>query len=150
MTDPERGVAEMRRVTRVRGTVAGCVWDYAGEMTLLRCFWEAAAALDPEGVSCRDERVTMRFSRAGELAALWRTAGLQDVEDGELVVVAEYEDFDDLWGPFAAGVAPSGAYSVSLDDDRRRELRDEYRWRLGSPEGPFRLSARAWYAVGHA
>lgn len=148
MAEPERGVAEMRRVTRNGGTVAACVWDYAGEMTLLRCFWEAAAALDPERVRSRDERVTMRFSHAGELADLWRGVGLREVEDGELVVAADYECFDDLWGPFAAGVAPSGAYAASLDEDRRRDLRDEYRRRLGSPDGPFRLSARAWYAVG--
>ena len=38
MRDPAAGVAEMRRVTRPGGTVAAAVWDYAGEMTLLRRF----------------------------------------------------------------------------------------------------------------
>ncbi len=47
MSDPVAGVGEMRRVTRPGGTVAACVWDYAGEMTLLRQFWDAAVALDP-------------------------------------------------------------------------------------------------------
>jgi ubiquinone/menaquinone biosynthesis C-methylase UbiE len=42
MRDPEAGVREMARVTRPGGVVASCVWDYAGEMTLLRAFWDAA------------------------------------------------------------------------------------------------------------
>ena len=148
MADPEQGVAEMRRVVRPGGVVAACVWDYPGEMTLLRAFWDAAAALEPEGVKGRDERTTMPFGRAGELLDLWRTHGLREVEGGELVVAAEYESFEDLWAPFAAGVAPSGAFATSLDGSRRTDLHDEFRRRLGSPEGPFRLSARAWYAVG--
>ena len=47
MTDAHAGVREMRRVTRPGGTVTAAVWDYAGEMTLLRRFWDAAVALDP-------------------------------------------------------------------------------------------------------
>jgi ubiquinone/menaquinone biosynthesis C-methylase UbiE len=47
--DAGQAMAEMRRVTGRGGTVAGCVWDYAGEMTVLRTFWEAAEALDPKG-----------------------------------------------------------------------------------------------------
>src|SRR5215216_4987499 len=42
MSDPEAGVREMARVTRAGGVVAACVWDYGGEMTLLRAFWESA------------------------------------------------------------------------------------------------------------
>jgi hypothetical protein len=90
----------------------------------------------------------MRFSEEGELAALWRDAGLRDVAGGALVVSARYESFDDAWEPFTAGVAPSGAYTVSLDDDGREALRAEYRRQLGVPDGGFELSARAWYAVG--
>jgi hypothetical protein len=69
-------------------------------------------------------------------------------EDGELVVSAKYESFEGLWAPFAAGVGPSGEFPLSLDEERRRRFRDEYRGRLGSPAGPFRLTARAWYATG--
>jgi SAM-dependent methyltransferase len=47
MSDARAGVGEMARVTRAGGTVGAAVWDYAGEMTLLRRFWDAAVALDP-------------------------------------------------------------------------------------------------------
>ncbi|HXV33929.1 MAG TPA: class I SAM-dependent methyltransferase [Gaiellaceae bacterium] len=150
MADAAAGVAEMRRVTRPGGAVAACVWDYGGGMTLLRAFWESAAALDPEGAAAADERSRMRFAREGELAGLWREAGLRDVEEGELVVSAAYESFDDLWEPFALGAGPAGAYAASLDPAQQAELRDDYRRRLAVPDGAFSLSARAWYAVGKA
>jgi SAM-dependent methyltransferase len=150
MADPETGVGEMRRVVRPGGAVAACVWDYPDEMTLLRAFWEAAAALDPELVEGRDERTVMPFDEEGELVDLWERVGLSDVEGGEIVAYGEYESFEDLWAPLEAGVAPSGAYVTSLAPDARATLRDELRRRLGAPEGSFRLGGRAWYAVGRA
>ena len=150
MAEPETGVGEMRRVVRPGGAVAACVWDYPGEMTLLRAFWEAAAGLEPDRVEALDERKTMPFDEEGELVDLWRRAGLRDVEGGEIVAFAEYESFEDLWAPLESGVAPSGAYVVSLAADGRAALREELRRRLGSPEGSFTLGARAWYAVGRA
>jgi SAM-dependent methyltransferase len=148
LQDPEAGLSELRRVTAPGGVVAACVWDYPGEMTLLRAFWEAAAALDPDGASAVDERTRMPFGREGDLADLWRRGRLEHVEEGRLFVSAEYEDFEDLWAPLESGVAPAGAYTVSLDEERRAALAAEYRRRLDAPEGRFSLSARAWYAVG--
>jgi hypothetical protein len=150
MADPEAGVAEMRRVTRPGGVLAACVWDSRGEMTLLRTFWDAAAAVDPERSEQADERTKMRFLAEGELAELWRQVGLGEVEEGQLVVSAEYESFDDLWEPFTQGVGPAGGYASSLDPERQETLRAELCRRLGEPEGTFHLSARAWYAVGTA
>jgi SAM-dependent methyltransferase len=148
LADAKRGVAEMRRVVRPGGVVAACVWDYPGEMKLLREFWEAAASLDPERVASVDERVVMAFDEEGELAGLFRGSGLEDVRDGAIVASVDYEGFDDLWAPFLLGVAPSGAYAAVLGAAEQEALRAEYHQRLGSPQGPFRLSARAWYAVG--
>jgi SAM-dependent methyltransferase len=150
MADPAAGVAEMRRVTRPGGTVAACVWDYGGEMQLLGRFWDAAEELDPRGSGDADERSRMPYRRDGELAGLLRDTGLEDVEDGAIVVSAEYESFEDLWEPYTAGVGPAGAYAVSLPLDRREALKALYRERLEAPEGPFSLSARAWYATGRA
>jgi SAM-dependent methyltransferase len=150
MSDPEAGVGEMRRVTRPGGVVASCVWDYAGEMTLLRAFWDAAREVDPEGAAAVDEGVVMPWCGEGELAELWSSAGLRDVRGGELVVSAAYADFDDLWSPLPTGIAPAGAFCKSLDEQRREALREAYRRRLGVGDGPFQLTARAWAAVGAA
>jgi len=144
LPSPEVGVAEMRRVTRPGAVIAACVWDYPGEMTMLRAFWDAACALDP---AAPDEGATMPLCRKDELGELFRRSGLPAVEDGALVVEAEYADFDDYWSPFPTGLAPSGAYCASLDEAAQAELRRACFERLGSPRGPFALSARAWYAA---
>ena len=148
LTDPEQGLREMARVTRGGGVVAGCVWDYGGEMTLLRTFWDAAALLDPEHAEPLMETYTMRFARPDELEALWRSSGLDDVDVAALVVEASYDDFEDLWAPFPTGVGPAGAYTASLDGEAQAALREELRRRLGEGDGPFTLSARAWRALG--
>ena len=148
LADPEQGLREMSRVTRRGGVVAGCVWDYGGEMTMLRTFWEAAVALDAERATARMESHTMRFSRPDELSALWQGAGLDNVDVTPSVVEASYDDFEDLWAPFPTGVGPAGAYAASLDTEACAELHVEFARRLGDPEGAFTLSARAWCAIG--
>jgi SAM-dependent methyltransferase len=150
MRDAPAGVREMRRVARPGGAVASAVWDYAGEMTLLRRFWDAAARVDPDGAAPKDEGRVMRYCQPGELEALWGEAGLDDVETGELRVSAAYEDYDGLWAPLERGVGPAGAYVAALDEERRAALREELRDALGSPEGAFTLSARAWCVSGRA
>jgi SAM-dependent methyltransferase len=143
MTDAEAGVGEMGRVAR--RAVTSCVWDYAGEMTMLRIFWDAALELDPDAPA---EGRTMRYCTRDKLSALWTRAGLRDVETQPLVVEAGYDDFDDYWSPFTAGIAPSGAYCASLAAEQQAALRAACLRRLGSPVGPFTLSARAWLVRG--
>jgi ubiquinone/menaquinone biosynthesis C-methylase UbiE len=147
MSDAEQGVREMKRVTRAGGVVASCVWDYGGEMTLLRAFWDAAREVEPERGAAADEAV-MPWSGEGELADLWRGAGLAEVRFGSLTARARYADFEDLWWPLPTGVGPAGAFCKSLDDERRDALRDAFRRRLGGGDGPFELSARAWAVAG--
>lgn len=143
LSDAHRTLAEMHRVAR--RTVSACAWDYAGEMTMLRAFWDAALELDPDAP---DEGAVMSCCTPAELTELWAAGGLDDIWTGELVVEADYDDFDDYWSPFPTGLAPSGAYCASLDGPHREELREACFRRLGSPAGPFRLSARAWFVRG--
>jgi SAM-dependent methyltransferase len=147
MTDAPAGIREMARVTRAGGTVGAAVWDYAGEMTLLRRFWDAAVALDPAAAE-RDEGRCMRYCTPEELSALWSQAGLDDVQVRAATAEAEYGDLDDLWLPLESGVGPAGAYAAGLPPDARTALRAELGRRLGVGGAPFRLRARAWIATG--
>jgi SAM-dependent methyltransferase len=147
MADARAGVGEMRRVARPGAVLASCTWEYSAGMRMLRVFWDAALALDPDAP---DEGRTMRFQDAGELGALWQDAGLTGVETAPLDVEVEYESFDDYWEPFTFGGAPGGAYCASLDPERQAALREECRARLGDPAGSFTLSARAWAVRGYA
>jgi SAM-dependent methyltransferase len=148
VSDPAGAAAEMRRVARRGGSVAAAVWDYSDRMPLLARFWEAAATVDAAGSAAHDERSRMRFAVEGGLGELWAESGLEDVQHGAIVVTASYEGFEDLWEPFTLGVGPAGAYAAALEPEAQAALRDEYRRRLGVPDGPFELEARAWYAVG--
>jgi SAM-dependent methyltransferase len=148
MYDAEAGVREMARVTRPGGVLGACVWDYAGEMTLLRAFWDAAREVDPERAALVDEGAVMRWCGEGELAELWRAVGLGDVRFAPLVVIATYPNFEDLWSPLPTGVGPAGAFCASLEAERRAALHDAYRRRLGVADGAFELSARAWAVAG--
>lgn len=121
MSDARAGLREMRRVVRPGGTVAAAVWDYAGEMILLRRFWDAAVALDPSARD-RDEGLCMPFCTSEALGDLWRAAGLADVRVSAAAVAADYDGFADLWQPLEGGVGPSGAYASSLPQERRLAL----------------------------
>jgi SAM-dependent methyltransferase len=147
MTDAQAGAAEMRRVTRSGGTVAAAVWDYAGEMTLLRRFWDAAAALDRAAAEL-DEGRSMPYCTPDQLETLWSSAGLAEVRVSPVVVGARYDGFEDLWEPLERGVAPSGAYASSLSAERRAALKEQLRRRLEVGDEPFELTARAWVATG--
>jgi SAM-dependent methyltransferase len=150
MSDAEAGVREMVRVTRPGGVVASCVWDYAGEMTLLRAFWDAAREVEPARAAAADEAVVMRWCREGELAELWTSCCLEDVRSAALVVEAAYQGFDDLWAPLPAGIGPAGAFCASLDEAGRAALYEALRRRLGVGDDHFTLTARAWAAAGTA
>ena len=142
--DPAQAVAEMRRATREGGTVAACVWDMTGGMTMLRSYWDAARSVD----ATAPDEIERFGGHPGQLAALWREAGLHDVVDEPITVAASYRDFDELWSGFLGGVGPIGAHVQSLDDAKRVELAAALRERVGARDGPFELTARAWCAVG--
>jgi SAM-dependent methyltransferase len=146
--DVRKALGEMKRVTKSRGTIAAAVWDYGEGMEMLRVFWDEAVALEPASAA-KDER-NMPFCRRGELAALWREQGMQDVVEEGLIVETRFASFDDFWTPFLEGQGPAGAYVVSLSAEDREALRLRLRGRLldAGPDKPIVLHARAWAVRG--
>ena len=143
--DPAAALQQMIRVTRPCGVVAAAVWDYGDGMQMLRTFWDAAVALDPDAAP-RDER-HMPLCTHGALAELWRMHGLQDVDEQPLTIEMKFASFDDYWQPFLCGQGPAGVYVSSLAESARHALESRLHERLG--DAGFRLKARAWAVRGN-
>jgi SAM-dependent methyltransferase len=137
-------LAEIRRVARPEAVVAGYVWDYAGEMQLIRRFWDAAIALDPAATTL-DEAVRFPLCRPEALEAAFVAAGFDEVVVSAIEVATVFRDFEDYWSPFLSGVAPAPSYAMSLEDAARERLRNWLDWTLPrEPDGSIDLIARAW------
>ncbi|HEX8025628.1 MAG TPA: hypothetical protein VF484_05455, partial [Candidatus Limnocylindrales bacterium] len=141
---------EAHRVCRPEAIVAGYVWDYAGEMQLLRRFWDAATALDPRAAGL-DEGRRFPVAQPDLLAAAFRDAGFRDVDTAGIEVATVFTDFEDYWTPFLSGIGPAPGYVASLDDASRARLRDRLEQTLRrDSDGNIDLVARAWAVRGTA
>ena len=145
---PERMVAEMARAVRPGGIVGAYVWDYAGQMQLMRHFWNAAAALDPAAAEL-DEGRRFPICHPERLAELFRGAGLEGVSVRPIDIPTVFRDFDDYWQPFLGGQGPAPSYVHSLSDERQAALREHLRASLPTAvDGSIPLAARAWAVRG--
>lgn len=146
--EPHKAVAEMARVTKPGGIVAAYVWDYAGEMQMMRRFWDAAIELDPAAREL-DEGARFNICQPEPLAALFRAAGLQNVATRAIDVPTVFRDFDGYWTPFLGGQGPAPSYAMSLSEERRAALREKIRAALPiAIDGSISLIARAWAVRG--
>jgi len=146
--DMVAGMADMARVVRPGGIVAGYVWDYAGKMELMRYFWDAAVALRPDDME-RDEGRRFPICRPGPLQELFEAVGLKDVAVRSIDVATPFRDFDDYWNPFLGGQFPAPDYAMSLDEVARARLRERIRAQLPiAADGSIAIIARAWAVRG--
>ena len=150
VSDPKKAVAEMLRATRPGGTIAVYVWDYAGEMQMMRKFWDAAAALDPAAEKL-DEGLRFPICQSDALRALFAEAGLREVDTMAIDIPTIFRSFDDYWAPFLGGQGPAPGYCMSLAEPDRMALRDRIKTALkADPDGKIRLIARASAVKGVA
>src|SRR5262245_27111419 len=91
--NPLEALQEACRVTEQGGRIAAAVWDYGGEMRMLRTFWDAAASID-ERAKTRDEGL-MPLCRSGELTDLWTQAGLNNIQERPLDIEMRFDSFKD-------------------------------------------------------
>lgn len=149
--DKEKALAEMRRVARRGATIAFYVWDYpGGGMGLMRAFWTAATALDPNARDLTENR-RFGFCTSEGLTALATAAGLTAVDCTAIEVPTVFQDFDDYWRPFTLGAGPAPGYCMNLAPDARERLKEKLSHSLPRDhDGSIPLKARAWAVRGKA
>jgi SAM-dependent methyltransferase len=147
---PALAVQEMARVTGPGGVVAVYVWDYAGEMQMMKRFWEAATALDPR-IAHLDEGARFPLCQPEPLSALFQSAGLGSVAVRAIDIPTHFRDFDDYWLPFLGGQGSAPSYVATLDKSQQAGLRERLRSTLPiADDGSIDLIARAWAVRGEA
>ncbi len=145
---PDRAIAEMTRVTSPGGTVAIYVWDYAGEMQLIRLFWDAALELDSNAAAL-DEGRRFPLCNPDPLRDLFEGAGLETIVVRAIDVPTPFETIEDLWEPFLGGQGPAPGDVASLDVEHQAELKVLLGRRLPlRADGSIHLQARAWAVRG--
>ncbi len=141
---PEMMISEMRRAVVDGGVVALYVWDYADKMQFMRHFWDAVSAVDPEARDL-DEGTRFPVCNPNALTELFQKAGLKTIETRPIDIDTHFKDFDDYWNPFLGGQGSAPTYAMSLNEEKRAELREKIR--EGLPfvaDGSIPLMARAW------
>jgi len=147
-TDPLQVLTELARVAKPGGAVGLYLWDFDGEMQMLRYFWNAATAIDP-GADEADDDERFAICKPDRLAAALRRIGLSDITVRAIDVPTRFCDFDDYWTPFSRGTAPAQKHVQSLSDERRTLLRERLRAMLPTAaDGSIPLIARAWAGRG--
>ena len=118
-------------------------------MQLVRTFWQAAIALDPEAARMNQAR-QFPICQPESLAALFRQAGLTDVAVDAFDVSIRFWDFDDYWQPHRLpGWASVQRYGAALGDMQRAALRYWLQTMLPiAPDGFIPLIACAWAGRG--
>jgi ubiquinone/menaquinone biosynthesis C-methylase UbiE len=149
---PDRAIAEMRRVARPQATVAAAVWDARGGYVANRILFDTAAMLDPSANERRARNYTRPMTRPGELTTAWRKAGFQNVRDGILTIRMEFASFADYWTPYVGEDGPVAEYVDTLSIDHRERLKDAVgrAYLDGEQDGIRSYAASAWVVRGTA
>ncbi|KAA3661101.1 MAG: class I SAM-dependent methyltransferase [Chloroflexi bacterium] len=142
--EPQTAVSELRRAVKPGGTVAVYLWDYANDMQMLRTFWDAAIALDPDATNY-DEGVRFPLCQPEPLRKLFIEAGLQSVVVEPVDTTAVFRSFDDYWQPFLGKNGPAPGYVASRIPVQQIALANHLRQTLPiQPNGSVHLKMRAW------
>jgi ubiquinone/menaquinone biosynthesis C-methylase UbiE len=138
--EPARALAEMRRVGRPGGTIAGYVWDFAGERspgTLVR------TCLNAIGVELAALPGSAN-SRVDELQRLFKHAGLEEIATRSIDVSISFPNFDNLWRAQTPKFGPIGKAVENLSGADRARLVDKIRETLPpGMDGSVSYSVRA-------
>ena len=138
--DRPRALAEMRRVARAGGLVAGYVWDFAVEFSPsgplrrgMRQFGADVRELPGTG-----------DSTLGALNSLFEQAGFEEIVAKPIEVTLPYADFDDFWQAQTTSYSPTTKIIAAMTNSERVKLMETVRAGLPvRPDGRIEYSARA-------
>jgi SAM-dependent methyltransferase len=146
--EKERMVGEMRRCARRGAWIALYVWDYAGEMQMLRHFWNAASAGDPI-VKALDDGTRFGYCKPAPLLGAFKESGFADIECRVIDVPTVFASFDDYWEPLTQSRSTAAAYCSALGEKARAALRERVHAALPrGTDGSIALMARAFAVRG--
>ena len=145
LTDADQTAAEMRRVTKSGGCIGASTWDMSGGMELLRFFAEAASTIDPVN---RPYVRPQKLGLPGEIVAVFERAGLVSIDEQLHTISVPYADFAEFWGTVEHATGAAGTFVEQSTPDELARLHDALFERVGSPPGPFALSATALSITG--
>jgi ubiquinone/menaquinone biosynthesis C-methylase UbiE len=138
--DRLRALAEMRRVVRPAGLVAGYVWDFSAELSPsgpFRLGLREVAADVPALPGTEDSRVCA-------LHALFQHVGFAKVETRTIDIEVAFPDFQTFWDAQMPSYAPTTRIVVALDQRARARLEEAVRAHLRtSSSGRISYPARA-------
>lgn len=138
--DRPRALAEMRRVGRPGGVVAGYVWDFAAERSPtspMRVGMRRIGAEVPTPAGVED-------SGLDAFGSLFERAGFENVARRSIDVTVAFSDFDDFWRAQTPGFSPVTKTIAALPETDRARLLEAVRAGLPvRPDGSFAYSARA-------
>lgn len=149
-SDRPAAMAEMRRITRNGGTIAGCQWDF-GKMPVIDALMRAIEAVHPAAIVSIAASSPRTFGDEAELVDCWRSGGLAAVRAGRITVTQRFDSFEALWRPLLGGTTPSTLTLAALAPAEQRAVKHDIARRLDWPaDQAMSLSAEALVVTGRA
>jgi ubiquinone/menaquinone biosynthesis C-methylase UbiE len=148
LKDAPLAFREMQRVANPGGCLAGYVWDFAGEMQVVRRFWDAAIAVDG-AAAFADQAAIFPFCRPEQLRQLFIDSGLHNVDVQPISATAQFPDFTTYWAALMAEDWTGGRFVNGLSEIAQQAIRKRLYESLPlRDDGSFVLLTRAWAARG--
>jgi ubiquinone/menaquinone biosynthesis C-methylase UbiE len=121
--DPLKAAREMARVVRPGGVVATYMWDFDGGGFPLT---PLSAALKSLGVKLPGP-ASREAANRNRMEAIWKEAGLGNVETETIRIRIAYSGFDDFWESNSVPIGHTGSAIAAMTPDESTRLKAKLR-----------------------